>query len=176
MEYKSNEEYFFSLWLDELKANGYIERYEYEPEAIPLSSKLCRNIGKKEQFVLHPHEYTYDFMIKWEPKAIGIFATIFESDVKSNTPLYCDVFLTSAIEIKPEFDFKNMTREVMINIKWAYDKHGIYINLVKPPSFFKKSFTPAQFLSTKTKKPRKIKYTPILTLEEYVQQGKIKKA
>ena len=170
MEYKSNEEYYFSLWLDELKANGYIKRYEYEPEAIPLSSKLCRNIGKKEQFVLHPHEYTYDFIIKWDKSAIWIFATVFESDVKSTTPLYCDTNLTSVIEIKPEFDYKNMTREVMINIKWVWEKYNIYINLVKPPSFFKKSFTPAQFLLTKTNKPRTIKYKPILTLQEYVQQ------
>lgn len=170
MEYKSNEEYYFSLWLDELKANGYIERYEYEPEAIPLSYRVSRDLGKKEQFVLHPHEYTYDFMIKWNKSAIGIFATIFESDVKSDTPLYCDSTLTSAIEIKPEFDYKNMTREVMINIKWVWEKYNIYINLVKPPSFFKKSFTPAQFLLTKTKKTRTIKYKPILTLQEYVQQ------
>jgi len=170
MEYKSNEEYFFSLWLDELKSNGYIKSYEYEPDAIPLSSKVSRSLQKKEQFVLHPHEYTYDFLIKWDKSAIGIFATIFESDVKSLTPLYCDVNLVSAIEIKPEFDYKNMTREVMINIKWVWEKYNIYINLVKTPSFFKKSFTPAQFLLTKTKKPRVIKYKPVLTLQEYVQQ------
>ena len=174
-KYKSKEEEFFALWLDELCKHGFIVEYVYEPKPIILSDKVERSVNVKgklaTQFVLHPHEYTYDFEILWETKAIGIFATQFEVEQKSQTPLYCDAQYVSYIEIKPEFDFKNMTREVMINLKWVYEKHKIFVNLVKIPSFFKKSFTPYKFLQNKNGTMKKIKYTPILKFAQFLSNA-----
>lgn len=175
--YKSDEEEMFSWWLDELCKHNFVESYTYEPEPIHLSIKVERKveiplktkIKDDTQFVLHPHKYTFDFLIQWREEALNRFVTIFESTKKNNTSLYCDRNLQSYIEIKPGFDYKNMTREVMINIKWVYDKHGIYINLVKPPVFFKDSFTPMKLLFTKTGKPKKLKHK-ILTIQEFLSK------
>jgi hypothetical protein len=71
------------------------------------------------------------------------------------------------IEVKPSYDFGNMTRLATINIKWVYQKYGIYINIAKPKELFAKSFAPNKFLITSTGKARKLDYKP-RTLYEYL--------
>ena len=174
MNYKSDEEFAFAMWLEQLKAYGYVLSYTYEPSAIQLSEKVERMVKVKNkvltQFVMHPHEYTYDFEVKWNVNALGVFVTVFGSDTKCATCLYCDNNLVSKIEIKPTFDYKNMTREVTINIKWVFEKYGYIINLVKIPDFFSKSFTPDEYYITKTGKAKKLKHKVVITLEEYLDK------
>ena len=43
INYKNNEELFFSYYLDELKEKGFIERYEYEPETFDVSPEVTFN-------------------------------------------------------------------------------------------------------------------------------------
>jgi hypothetical protein len=76
----------------------------------------------------------------------------------------------SYIEVKPSFDFKNMTRLVKINQKWVFEKHHIYINIVVPEHLFNRTFTPLKYFTTdKSGKPRKIKYKNKITLQEYLK-------
>jgi hypothetical protein len=58
------------------------------------------------------------------------------------------------------FDQNNMERLFKVNQKWMWQKHGIFVNLIKPQELFQKTFTPAEYLRTPTGKPRKLNFKP----------------
>jgi len=177
---KSDEEIHFNEWCLELIKEGYIIDVTYEPKALKLSDTAKRNYTKElkaksvdtQEHLLHGHEYTYDFDIYWREKAIGVFICV--GDIKKGKLLLASevkntgIYLT-AIETKGSFDFKNMTRLVMLNIKWAYKDLGLYVNLVKVPDYFSKTFYPKSLVLTKTGKTRKLKFKPVM-LNEFLNK------
>lgn len=183
MEKESKEELHFSWALTELKDAGHIEWFEEQTPQINLSNSIWgirteikKTKEKREDFqAMQRHIYTPDFLIKWKDtrlmnafphyvKGGSPFWGFFNIDDKINYP---DGFY-SIIEIKPSFDQNNMTRLFKINQKWIYDKHGIYVQLIKPEVFFKNFFTPQRYLFTdKSKQKRKLKFTPTM-LNEYL--------
>jgi len=178
-------ELHFSYWCEELKKKGYIEHYEFQPEAYDLSSKVTSTYKKPmkrvedkvlEQTILQPHIYTPDVLIIWNSKAQGVFYNTLEDCSKvephqmiANWQGYENRMVwASTIELKPTFDHQNMTRLASLNIKWVYEKHKHVIEMVKLPDFFKKTFTPNRYLLTdKTYVTRKLKYKPT-TLNEFI--------
>lgn len=67
--------------------------------------------------------------------------------------------LISYVEIKPNFDFNNMTRYVKIKINWLFQQTGVFVNLVKVPEIFKNTFVPDRyFLTDEGKRTRQIKF------------------
>lgn len=179
--YRSDEEKYFSWWLDELEEAGYISGYDYENKNWNLSesvnvifTKILKTKERKEEKnILDRHSYGCDFTIDFEEKSRGYFFSNInqESYIKANF-IYGHKLL-GFVEVKAIFDRNNMTRLFSISRKWVWDKHGDFINLVKisntKNSFFSKTFTPKRFLLTdKTSKPRSLKYEPI-TLEDYVK-------
>ena len=113
------------------------------------------------QTILQPSSYTPDFIIYWEPKAIGIFVSKESKTVgKIITPFLCtDDELISIVETKGTFDMGNMTRLANNNIKFVYEKYNVYIDMIKVPAIFKKTFTPDRYYMTdKSFKTRKINY------------------
>ena len=60
--------------------------------------------------------------------------------------------LTSYIEVKPDFDFNNMTRYARIKMNWLFQQTGVFTNLVKVPSVFKNTFTPDRYILTDNNK------------------------
>jgi hypothetical protein len=69
----------------------------------------------------------------------------------------------SYLEIKSNFDFKNMTRLAIINIKWMYQEHHLYVQKVIPIGnkncLFAKTFVPEKaMLTKKTKKLKSYKF------------------
>jgi len=170
--YKSKEELYFSWYLDELLAKGYIESYVYEPETFPLTDGLKLSyevevIGKKktttkikEKTILEPSTYTVDFKVTWLPKAIGILVSEFNN--YKGTYYLCNDKI-SYIEIKGNYDSNNMSRLARSNIKFLYHNTKIYVNLVKVPDVFKNTFTPEKYLFTdKNKVLRKINFKTTL--------------
>ena len=179
-KFDSKEELYFSWWLEQLKAGKYINHWEKNETSFNLFGGLVHSYIKPmkkvddkilTQTILHPSSYNPDFTIYWEPKAIGIFVSKMHSTKgKITTPFLCsDDELISIIETKADFDRNNMTRLAVNNIKFVYEKYKVYINMVKLPSLFNKTFTPDRYLMTdRTFKPRKLKYKNVRTLREFI--------
>jgi hypothetical protein len=178
--FDSKEELYFSWFLDQLKASRYINNWERNETSYNLFGGLVHSYVKPmkrvedkilTQTILQPSSYTPDFIIYWEPKAIGIFVSKMHSTKgKITTPFLCtEDELISVVETKADFDRNNMTRLANNNIKFVYEKYRVYIDMVKLPSLFNKTFTPDRFLMTdKTFQPRKLKYKNVRTLREFI--------
>lgn len=167
----SEGEMNFIMWMEELKEEGYIEKYE-RGQSYLLSDSLVNNYVEtlktkskpKTQTILHGHSYTPDFFIMWTTKGFNIFCNnLGEKWVK---PFMCDGKF-SYIEAKPPFDFANMSRLAMLNIKWMWQKYKIHVQMVKNIELFEKTFTPKAYLVTKTGKTRLVKHK-FRTLKEYI--------
>ena len=173
-EFDSKEELYFSWYLNELRNAGYIDKwdkFENVDVAYPLTEGLTHKYIKPmkrvedkilEQVILNPSSYTPDFKIWWTPKARGIFVTDLNwgITIKINTPFICQDGI-SIIETKGNHDNNNMTRLANNNIKFVYQKFGVFINMIKVPTIFKNTFTPNRYLLTDiTLKARTIHYGP----------------
>ena len=178
--FDSHEELYFSWYLDELKAKGYINNWNRNETSYQLTDGLIHKYIKPmkkvedkqlEQAILKPSVYTPDFTIYWKPKAIGIFVSkLYVTKGKITTPFICQLpELVSIIETKGAFDMGNMTRLANNNIKFVYEKYKVLITMVKVPAIFNKTFTPERYYMTdKTFKPRKLKYKNVRTLREFI--------
>ena len=175
--FDSKEELYFSWFLDQLKASRYINRWERNEVSYSLTKGLTHEYiipmkrvpdKVKEQAILLPSIYTPDFVIYWEPKAIGIFVQIFGNEAgnkKLTTPFLCSVDeMISVVETKADFDKNNMSRLANNNIKFVYEKYKVYVDMVN------KTFTPDRyFMTDKTFKPRKLNYKNVRTLSEFIK-------
>lgn len=180
-QYDSNEEKYFSWYLDELYEAGYIREYQVQPGSFILSEPILYEYEKKLKTktkhcvkkLMQGHIYTADFRISWSEKARGIFFDSICGQTNLKIPFIVKYIPISIIEIKPAFDRNNMTRLFTVNQKWVYQKYGTYVQRVtvdkkNGKGLFPETFTPAKYLLTdKTRKPRKLKYEP-RTLAEYV--------
>jgi len=181
--YDSKEEIYFSWYLTELYNNGFIFRIEYQPQTFALSIKqeyywtrvLKTKTKQMLSTILQGHDYTPDFLIMWSAKAQGILYNTIADIFNLRKNIFVGKKYTyshdvSFIEVKAEFGKYNSFRWFVINQKWMYQKFGIYIQMVKPISLFKRSFTPERFLFTDgARQPRKLKYKPIL-LDEFLRE------
>jgi hypothetical protein len=177
MDVDSNEERYILWYFETLRNWNYIESYE-RAQTYPLSEPIWRDYEKAlktkikvvPEQIIKGHEYTPDYKVVWKEQAIGIFTADLNGSLRKNLP-FISQDLVSIIEVKPTYDFKNMTRAAMINIKWVWEKHGIYINVTKPDQLFNKTFTPERYLLTdKSFKPRKIKYKNVKNIKEFINQ------
>ena len=168
---QSMEELYFLWWLCDLKDEGYVEDAWYEEDAFVLGKGYEKSYIKRmktkekveEESVLPSTVYTPDFKIKWTEKARGVFYHDLVSEEKlthGRKPKYSiGADLVSYIEIKPNFDFNNMTRYVKIKINWLFQATGVFVNLVKVPQIFKDTFVPDRyFLTDEGKRTRQIKF------------------
>jgi hypothetical protein len=125
---------------------------------------------EKNQVLLEEHIYTPEFVVTWTQKGSELFvdSLVGSSTGKLNKPFIKTYGYDTLIEVKPEFDQNSMERLFKINQKWVWDKHEVYINLVKPLKLFEKTFVPKKYLLTATGKPRVI-HIPIRSLEDYLK-------
>ncbi|XAI97358.1 hypothetical protein [Leptolyngbya phage Lbo-JY46] len=163
----SEHELWICWWLDELKDLGFIKYYT-RAEPFSLSHGYTNNYVVKmktkskpmRQSICGGHVYTPEFRVVWHKKALDKIVWLMDSGDKFDKVLIGHIAankeLYTIIEVKPEFDYNNMTRLFTINQKWVFDKYGIWVNLIKPKELFKKTFTPVNFRKTKTGKERKI--------------------
>lgn len=170
--YNSNEELYFSWYLDDLVEAGFIINWSKEVP-FTLSETIKYNAVKKqkkkevtiEKTLLREHIYTLDFQINWSKSAVDLFKG------RNGEPFW-DNDTISYIEIKPIFERNNMIRLFGINQKWMHDKYGIYVQKIVPQKLFKESFTPSRFLLTdKGGQARKINWE-IRTLEQFIDDRK----
>jgi len=185
----SDEELYFAWWLVDLYKAGYVLNALHEPTTFELSDAVTKPYRIETQLktklkvvdgteqVLDGLVYTPDFAIQWSEKAIGIFCATLDNPGKityKNNPIMQIVRKRGVdywgyVEIKPDFDYNNMTRAAKIKMNWTYQKHGVFVNLCKVgKSFFKKTFTPERYYyNNKNGKRRAIKFNP-RTLGEFI--------
>ncbi len=183
-EVRSDEEWYFSWWLDELVKIGIINRYLYESNTFILSNAksyphlLIMKTKTKltEKSLLEEHVYTPDFLIEWNEKYLNRFFRIINDETCTVKCPFLAVRSTkdgkayTFIEVKGDFDRNNMTRLFKITQKWLYDKYGLYVDLLKLPTLFKRTWVPERFLKTNsTNQPRSINFK-INTLNEYLMK------
>jgi len=189
-EFDSSEEMYMDWWLQELKDLGFIKEIIHQPEPYKLSDQLSvdyyepykkRDGGKLvSEEMLPGHIYTPDVKVVWNPRAIGVVTLTLKSDIRKKKNRSFQTIISqldeatgdffSIIEVKPSFDQNNMTRLAKINIKWVWEKHGDFVNIIIPEKHFDKTFTPKRFLLTnKSMKPRNIKYKNVITLQEFLE-------
>lgn len=162
--YQSNEEKHFADWLDNLKKEGFVVDYTYEPAPFLLCDSISVKFKKENKSsskcILRAMQYTTDFKVEWDIKSDGVFTYAEEGDYKKGdkTLIYRDDKNISYIEVKPEYDFNNMTRVVKTKIAWVYALTGTYVQIIKPYKLFRDTFYPYNYIYTdKSKKYRKIK-------------------
>jgi len=173
--FDSDQELWFSYYLEELKQNGYIISYTHDVKPITLTEGLYIEVIKPmkrvpdkilKKKILPPRVYTADFKIEWVPDKF--WGSSFEKFFRPSTSKD-GKRLFEVIEVKPDFDQNNMTRLFKQNQAWIWDKYQIFVTLVKLPSFFKRTFTPKEFLLTDiTKKKRKTNF-PIITFDQFIK-------
>jgi len=139
IQFDSHEELVFYRWCKEAEMAGYLERFEYHPKPLKLSGRIVRRTQKIlkakiktiDKFLLHPHEYTLDFVL---------YPTVLFERFKHGLVEFVDNVYY--IDVKGGFNLYNNHRDFSINQKWVYEKFGIYVNKVEPKKFFAKTWTP----------------------------------
>jgi hypothetical protein len=163
--YASDEEVYFSWFLEELKEAGFIKEYRYEQRVMDLfeglNGQYIKYLKTKERMetfrMLTKRVYTPDFEIVWEPKAEGIFYNELECMLPADKRAY---FVAqngvTLVEIKPPFDMANMTRHVKALIDWTWQRFNIFVQLVIPvPRISKGKCSPADAQYTVTCIPKR---------------------
>lgn len=172
----------------EVKQHGKIRKKERG--IIDLSGGKFHQESKKIT-IIPEHIFTPEAIIVWKGEsAKGLFYwDIDDKDMvyKKDIPFIAqratipdldgvDQKIVSIVEVKPDYDFKNMTRLVKVNKQFLYSVTGLVLSLCLMPSLFKKTFTPNRYLLTDVQKtPRKINFNTI-TLQEYVQKSQSSKS
>lgn len=167
--FASLEELEFYHWVQEAKAAGFIKEWIYQPSPYHLSDKktvvktvqLKTKTKEVEKHLLHPHEYTPDFIIfpaeDFQNLDHGLIST-------SNTPSY-------VIDVKGTFQRNDGARAFSINQKWVMEKYNIYINKVIPEKFFKLTWVPEKCRFSPKQKKLRQKYVNMKTLKDIVNEN-----
>lgn len=166
--FDSKEEQWFYWQLLELKNAGLVDAIKRDI-SYTLSGKVSHKTGKSSRTLLKPHVYTPDFVVKWS--AFGVASALTKKiDDDSNALFIIGGESESHFEVKPGFDASGTITKASINIKWLFDKHGIFVHLAqvstKAGSWFDKTWTPKRFSVTeKTLQQRRLGYCPIFISE-----------
>lgn len=176
--YESSCELAVLLWLGELKKEGYVISIDRCPSFLlsdPITTNYAQQLKKGskavQQVISKGHTYTPDYMVRFSEKAVGRFIWVDRSNSKWERGLLVvhkvDNQYITYIEVKPDFDRNNTTSRAVNDMKWVYQKYGIFINLFKPEHRFSITFTPLLYLKTSTGKVKKLKYNP-RSLKQYI--------
>jgi len=205
MNYASREERLLALWLDEMVTAGLVIDYYYEPFEILLTPEVSYRWNKRlktkikyfTSALLKPSHYTPDFAIVWNPIARGRFfkmkdnvgydkecyfyADYWDSSMTKHSNISQDMSddltgeLVSIIDVKPYFDYQNMSRLFTQNQKFVFNKFGLYVQkvVVSPRigDLFPKTFSPLGSLLKKNGEPRKLKYRA-QSLQQFLESEK----
>lgn len=178
---KSNTELHTYWLLKEFKDRGIVLDFKYEEKSFVLSKSIIVDtlikdkndkIKKKKRVLMQGHLYTPDFEIEWNPDYIGVIFS--DLNLIEITPFFIaskneEGKYITYLEVKPEFDFNNMTRLFTNTKKWVYQKYKVYIQLFNPEQFFIKHFIPLRYLKTdKESKDRKINFM-YLTYNQWIK-------
>lgn len=163
IKYESLEEMAILQWLFELKGARYIKSIKRAPSFL-LSDGLINHYAEQlktksrpaQQTLLQGHSYTPEFIVEWEAKGIQKF--VWSGKGKFEHLFIADAASYTYIEVKPPFDRNNTERAFKLNQKWMWQKHGIFVNLVKTSQLFPRTFTPEEYKKTPNGGIRKLNW------------------
>lgn len=192
--YKSWDEYYFALWLADLKDNGYVSYWGYEQEATQILPSMYAQFKTRKtdkpvkRLLFRGMSYTPDFTVYFTEKAVTE-GVIHVMDGESYYEDFKDAHIVSLgglgdvqvdgggnahyityIELKPKYDQRNMTRVFKDRQKTLYFIHTKYVCLIKGmDSLFLDTFAPKEYLETPTGKQRK-GADNFKSIEEWIEQ------
>jgi len=146
--YASNEEWYFSWYLQELENAGFIHSIQYQPKPFKIcdpATKPVKLYGKrkgwyeKEISLLQGSTYTADWLWYWTEKAAKIFFAPSKMFHFKDYPFIVNqrhnglqwIFF-SVIDVKGNFDPNNNVRMFSMNQKIIYEKYKIYVQGIVP--------------------------------------------
>lgn len=175
-QFKSDEELYFSWWLDELKEKSIVRDWEYEDRDFYLSPKMTA-ITEYGTYRLQEHKYTPDFQINWSIDRFELYKL--KLGILISLPL-CDY---SIVDVKGGYSDNFNDMRFTLNQKWVMQKYGLYVNKIVPVSgfrinskkekvlkkcLFSETFTPKKYLLTPTGKARTIHWK-VRSVEEFLE-------
>lgn len=193
---ENTDEIYFTWYLDELIAHEFLKSYDREPETFSVLKEY--SYLREKQFVSKPNEleefnllqginYTYDYRLVWEEKALNIFTEImysYEKDAffKFGKPAFIshEILIDGQTEIVSYVDVKPHTNAMRAGAKSSsyytfpliqkilLSNFGLYVNKIVPTNsgkygkstnLFATTFTPNRYMFTDGGKQfRKIPY------------------
>jgi hypothetical protein len=152
----SKEEEWMGFYFEELKEAGFIKNIEYQPEPIilfnevkvPVHKQLKTKVREDLKTLLSERVYTMDYLITWNGRN-AFHEPISNDYYEEFLPIFLSDMNRSCIEVKSDTRFdNNMTRLFTSRTQpWIWDKFQIYINHIKVPEIFRKTFIPKKILS-----------------------------
>ena len=157
--FESVEELHFYYWLQEAKADGYIDYFEYHQttfDLIPRQVEAYTDFrGRpKEKFLFHPVTYTPDFIFTATERLKNLLKT--EQG-------------TYYVDIKGGFEPTHSKEQVFSIVrKLVYYSKGIYIDKIIPSEWFSKTWVPdeAAYMSNRRELTRRKPYINCRLLRE----------
>ena len=168
--YKSFIELYFSFYLKELQEAGLVKGWWYESNTFQLSEPVKGNYLKETKKDIKSTEYhllqeatiTADFTILWSHNAVGLFLLLPDKPISckiTDIPFHIGSItsgdnLYSYVETKGNNESSTSSSiSFPYKQKWCFQKHGIFIQKVKPFSYKKQShilfqdtFTPKEVI------------------------------
>ena len=145
IKYDSNEELYFSWYLETLLENNLIDSWEKVTTSIQICDKKTFNFNNKSNHLLRDLSYTPDFKIVWNNNAKNILY-INESSVKTKIK-YSEIPFkvygnVSYIDVKGEYTHRNRVTDVTFPIiqKILFEYKDMYIQKIKPLSLMDMTF------------------------------------
>lgn len=183
----SDEEWYFTCYLRELKENGVIEDADKNLEELELlerpithlTTKYMKTKEKPEvQHLMGTYVYTPDFNINWNRDWRNIFYSMFNRGKqysKKKVPFlsFSGKFDGSIIEVKGAYTKGTQMYSTNLKRAWLFDKRQIFVQLIKIPDLFELTFTPKEYCDDmiykigKNKGDSKIKFET-KTCKEYL--------
>lgn len=191
---KPTLEDWFEFWLQDLIDKGYILKVLRAKEAIPFV--LFEGLYKVENTpyklrngvtgykpgkitLLHPIEYTPDFIIIWADKAKGIFHTPFEECSRESNMILSfshNKLNFSLIEIKapPGYGGANSSdASFRVKQKWVWEKYALLVQKIYLYPIGSKGYNPKDYLWSNTFTPTRYLMTDGLTKARTINKWKV---
>ena len=149
-DFKSDEEFYFYLWLKEAEDNGLICGVAYEPTSYELCPRAAVTYDKQiktkvknvEKFLFYNHEYTPDFIFIINDQRLTEYFV---------APKYLGK-LAVTVDVKGTFHKHNDGRAFSMNQKWMWVRFGIYVEKIVPKKMFKDIWVPDALRFTPSQK------------------------
>lgn len=152
----SQEEWCMFNWIKEMKERGLLLSYDYQPKSYELSQRyeyvpyppVTSKKGElKSKFLMHPHIYTADFIIRFDANNMKLMEYLSKS-FKIRVDDVKDGVVELVVDVKGTFMSNDGGRSFSINQKLMMMVHNVYVNKVVPKEMFKKLGVPKRCFTT----------------------------
>lgn len=203
VKYDSYEEYYFSEYLRELKAAGYIKEIFYHPAPFVLFTSVDYLLKKpikrrsktfyviEDRLLLRQHSYKCDFLIVWNTHSENLFYSRLDGFITGLCPFMAqqtDSGIVSYVDVKGGFSQSRLSADAQfpLNQKWVYQRYGVFIqkvvlisrikkrSSVQYKGLFPETFVPSRYLLTDQEKRNRIINFNYRLLKDYLNYQKLK--